>query len=71
MGCTSEQGSDCFGDESPSHKVTISRSFYMGKYEVTQDIYNEIMGKNPSYSKGGSRPVEQVSWYEAIEFLNN
>ena len=70
MGCTSEQGSDCYGDEKPSHKVTISRSFYIGKYEVTKDIYNEIMGKNLSSYKGGSRPVEMVSWYDTIEFLN-
>ena len=48
MGCTSEQGDDCSDNEKPSHKVTISRDYYIGKYEVTQDLYNEIIGENPS-----------------------
>ena len=60
MGCTSEQGDDCYDNEKPSHKVTISRSFYIGKYEVTQDLYKVVMGKNPSYFSrcGGNCPVE-------------
>jgi len=54
------------------HQVTVS-SFYMGKYEVTQKEYKEVMGTNPSYDhyKGGDNlPVEQVSWYDAIEYCN-
>jgi len=51
------------------HQVTVS-SFYMGKYEVTQKEYQEIMGTNPSYSKGDNLPVERVSWYDAIEYCN-
>ena len=71
MGSTSGRESDCAGDEK-EHKVTLSRSFYIGKYEVTQDLYNEIMGENPSSFQdcGGRCPVENVSWYDAIEFLN-
>jgi formylglycine-generating enzyme required for sulfatase activity len=56
-------------DETPTHEVTIS-SFYMGKYEVTQTLYQKVMGKNPSYLKGDNLPVERVSWYDVIEFCN-
>src|SRR5262249_9793193 len=57
----------------PQHLVTISRSFYMGVYPVTQHEYETVMGSNPSgfpKSCGGGpdHPVESVSWYEAVEF---
>jgi len=55
--------------EGPRHQVTVS-SFYMGKYEVTQKEYQEIMGTNPSGIKGDNLPVENVSWYDAIEYCN-
>jgi len=42
----------------------------MGKYQVTQKEYQEAMGKNPSYFKGDNLPVEQVSWYDAVEYCN-
>ena len=58
-----------FDNEGPQHQVTIS-SFYMGKTEVTQKEYQEIMGKNPSKYKGDNRPVEKVSWFDAIEYCN-
>jgi len=45
-------------------------SFYMGKYEVTQKEYQELMGKNPNNFKGDNMPVETVSWYDAIEYCN-
>jgi len=51
------------------HDVTIS-SFYMGKFEVTQKEYQEIMGANPSNFKGDNLPVENVSWFDAIEYCN-
>jgi len=57
------------GDEGPQHQVTVG-SFYMGKYEVTQKEYQEIMGTNPSNFKGDNLPVERVSWYDAIEYCN-
>jgi formylglycine-generating enzyme required for sulfatase activity len=51
------------------HQVTVS-AFYMGKYEVTQKEYQEIMGTNPSSFKGDNLPVENVSWYDAVEYCN-
>jgi formylglycine-generating enzyme required for sulfatase activity len=51
------------------HSVTVS-SFYMGKHEVTQREWREVMGNNPSYFKGDDLPVEQVSWYEVVEYCN-
>jgi formylglycine-generating enzyme required for sulfatase activity len=56
-------------DEKPVHTVTVE-SFYMGKYEVTQKEWIEIMGSNPSSYWGDTLPVEQVSWYEAVEYCN-
>ena len=56
-------------DEKPVHEVTVS-SFYMGKYEVTQAEYQAVMGSNPSDFKGNNRPVENVSWYDAVEYCN-
>jgi eukaryotic-like serine/threonine-protein kinase len=54
-------------DEGPQHQVTI-QSFYMGKFEVTQAQYEAIMGTNPSSFKSANRPVEKVSWNDAVEF---
>ncbi|MBE2281461.1 MAG: formylglycine-generating enzyme family protein [Ignavibacteriaceae bacterium] len=69
MGCTSEQEEECVYDEKPTSQVTVS-SFYIGKYEVTQIIYQEVMGTNPSFWKGENFPVERVSWYNAVTFCN-
>ena len=67
---TFQMGSnDGDSDEKPVHKVTIS-DFYIGKYEVTQKEWEEVMGGNPSYFKGDNLPVEKVSWYDAVEFCN-
>ena len=68
MGCTSEQGSDCYGDEKPTHSVTVE-SFWMGETEVTQALWQAVMGSNPSYFKGDNLPVEQVSWNDCQEFI--
>ncbi|TAD93461.1 MAG: formylglycine-generating enzyme family protein, partial [Oscillatoriales cyanobacterium] len=54
-------------DEGPQHTVTVA-PFFMGKYEVTQAQYQAVMGNNPSRFKGAKRPVENVSWDEAVEF---
>jgi formylglycine-generating enzyme required for sulfatase activity len=60
-----EEGSN--DDERPQHHVTVP-SFLMGKYPVTQAQYQAIMGTNPSLFKGSNRPVERVSWYDAVAF---
>ena len=56
--------------ENPEHTVTISKAFYMSKYEVTQKQYQAVMDTNPSYFIGENLPVEQVTWYNAVEFCN-
>ena len=74
MGATVEQGEDAYGDEKPVHSVTLS-DFHIGKYEVTQGLWKEVMGENPSHNKAGDNyPVERVSWEDCqrfIERLNN
>ena len=62
----SEEGRD--ESESPQHKVTISKPFYMGRYEVTQSQWQAVMGSNPSQFKGDDKPVENVSWDDCQEF---
>lgn len=69
MGGTSEQGSDALPNEKPTHSVTLS-SYYICKYEVTQALWRDIMGSNPSYFKGDNLPVEQVSWNDCQTFIN-
>ena len=68
MGATTEQGSDADSDEKPAHRVTLS-SFSIGKYEVTQEEWQAVMGSNPSRFKGAKRPVENVSWNDCQEFI--
>jgi formylglycine-generating enzyme required for sulfatase activity len=63
----SDNGDD---DEKPVHPVKFTYDFYMGKTEVTQREYEELMGENPSEFKGDSLPVEMVSWFDAIKYCN-
>ena len=63
----SEAGRD--SDEGPRRQVTIS-PFLMGRHEVTQKEYQEVMGVNPSHFSGDTLPVEMVSWFDAIEYCN-
>jgi formylglycine-generating enzyme required for sulfatase activity len=56
-------------DGEVQHQVTVS-PFYMGKYEVTQAEYEAVIGKNLSYFKGSNLPVEQVSWFDAVNYCN-
>lgn len=51
-------------------KGTIISNFYIGKYEVTQKEWGEIMGSNPSQFRGDNLPVEMVSWYDCVEYCN-
>ena len=62
---TSEKGRR--ESESPQHQVNVP-GFSMGKFVVTQEQYQQIMGNNPSGFSGAKRPVEQVSWNDAVEF---
>ena len=55
-------------DEGPARKVTITKPFYMGVHEVTQEQYETVMGTHPSRFKGPRRPVEGVWWSDAMEF---
>ena len=70
QGGTFQMGSNNGGsDEKPIHEVYVS-DFYIGKTEVTQKEWNDVMGNNPSHFKGDNLPVEQVRWYDALEFCN-
>jgi WD40 repeat protein/formylglycine-generating enzyme required for sulfatase activity len=60
---------DAVSNEKPQHLVRITQPFYLGVVPVTQSQYKAVMGSNPSNSKGdGNRPVENVSWEEAMVF---
>ena len=56
-------------NEQPVHRVTISRGFYMGKYEVTQEQWEEVMGANPSFFKAKNLPVDKVTWNDCMAFV--
>jgi len=55
-------------DNETQHEVTISKPFYMGRYEVTQEQYEAITGTNPSHFKGAKNAVDTVSWDDAQDF---
>ena len=67
MGATSEQENP-ENDEKPVHQVTLS-TFYIGETEVTQELWQAVMGKNPSKYKGSQQPVEQVNWDDCLKFI--
>ena len=69
MGATSEMQKP-YNDEKPVHQVTLTNDYYMGKYEVTQALWQAVMGRNPSKSKGGNLPVEHVSWKDCQKFIS-
>ena len=68
MGATSEQGSNAESDEKPAHQVTLS-DYMICKTEVTQELWQAVMGKNRSRFKGDNLPVENVSWNDCQEFI--
>ena len=69
MGATSEQGSDADSDEEPVHSVTLS-DYYIGQTQVTQELWQVVMGNNPSEFRGDNqRPVENVSWIDCQKFI--
>lgn len=83
MGATPEQGDEASSNEKPAHQVTLS-DYAIGVTEVTQELWQAVMGENPSYFNGSNnerygnhadygvdlqRPVECVSWYDAQKFI--
>ena len=56
-------------DNEVQHQVTLSQGFWMGEREVTQGLWQAVMGSNPSYFKGDNLPVEQVSWEDCQKFV--
>ena len=69
MGCTEESEGDCWSDELPLHEVTLN-SFYIAKYELTQNQWEALMGENPSYIPKDNCPVENVSWDDVHDYIN-
>ena len=55
--------------DQPQHVVILTKSFYMGKYEVTQEQWEAVMGDNPSNTKGAKLPVTDVSWEDCQKFI--
>ena len=68
MGATAEQGDEAEDDEKPAHQVTLS-DYYIGETEVTQELWQAVMGSNPSGSKGAKHPVETVSYNDCKLFI--
>ncbi|MBD2616356.1 SUMF1/EgtB/PvdO family nonheme iron enzyme [Nostoc punctiforme FACHB-252] len=64
MGSPNNEGK---ANERPQHQIKV-REFFMGKYQITQEQYQAIIGKNPSNFKGTNQPVENVSWNDAVKF---
>lgn len=69
MGCVNNANNNCWDGEYPTHGVTLS-GYYIGKYEVTQDLYRAVMGYNPSNYTGYNIPVTNVSWNDCQTFIN-
>ena len=69
MGATAEMN-DPYDKEKPTHRVTLTNDYYIGKYEVTQALWQTVMGNNPSKFKGDNLPVEQVKWKDCQKFLS-
>ncbi len=69
MGATGEQADDYQSNELPAHQVTLS-SYYICSTEVTQELWLEVMGSNPSEFVGVNLPVEKVTWNDCQVFIN-
>ena len=67
MGAT-EQDDEAWGDEKPQHKVTLD-DYYIAETQVTQALWQAVMGDNPSHWKGDNLPVETISWDDCQEFI--
>jgi formylglycine-generating enzyme required for sulfatase activity len=78
MGCSPDD-SECRDDEtdiphlseSPAHRVTLTKGFWIGQTPVTQTAYTKVVGSNPSYFKDDRSPVESVSWADAQDYCGH
>ncbi len=68
MGAAPNQKGDAESDEKILHQVTLS-TYYICKYEVTQDLWTFVMGMNPSSFKGARQPVEDITWNDCQQFI--
>lgn len=64
-----EMGCNSYVDEKPVHTVNV-KPFYVGRTEVTQELWEAVMGSNPSFYKGKKRPAENMTWYDCQEFIS-
>ena len=69
MGC-SFGDAECSANEKPTHQVTLSRGFWIGRTETTQAAYQKVTGTNPSHFKGENLPVDTVSWTDSLDYCN-
>lgn len=71
-GCTEGQAGFCHKGEKPYHQVTFTHDLWVGRTEVTQGLYTEVVGSSPHRFEGcgESCPVETVSWFDAVRFAN-
>ena len=69
MGGIETYGEQCYPDEFPKHTVTVD-DYYIGQFEVTQELYKFVMGYNPSHFVGDSLPVDNISWVDAKTFIH-
>ena len=65
-----DMGTSKYAYSQPIHEVRLDDPFYIGKYEVTQEQWETVMGSNPSSSKGDNQPVESISWNDVQEFID-
>jgi formylglycine-generating enzyme required for sulfatase activity len=70
MGCSSGD-SECLDGEKPTHQVTLTKGFWIGQTEVTQEAYQHVTGTNPSSFKGARLPVESVTWNDARAYCQS
>lgn len=68
MGCDNKKNDKCYDDGIPEHTITL-KDYYIGKFEVTQDLWVAVMGYNPSHFIGDRLPVDNISWDDCQKFL--
>lgn len=66
----SKDDKEAYEDERPAHRVTLTNDYYIGETEVTQALWKAVMGSNPSKYIGDNKPVESITWNDAVNFIN-